>query len=92
MVIRGVNAGASDVLIIDAQRLLQQAHCAGRRLAGAHLGPLLGSDLHRPFQRALVARYFRRVVKPQNELVGASLPWKVTNTAAMRLKARTMVA
>ena len=65
MKVGGVNAGARDVLVIDAQRLLQQAHRAGRRLAGAHLGPLLGSDLHRPFERALVVHHCRRVVKPQ---------------------------
>ena len=50
-------AGARDVLIINAQCLLQQAHRAGRRLAGAHLGPLLGSDLHRPFEQPLVVRH-----------------------------------
>ncbi len=65
MVVGRGYAGACDVLVINAQRLFQQAHGADRRLAGAHLGPLLGPDLHSPFKRALVADDCRRVVKPQ---------------------------
>ena len=47
-----IDAGAGYVLIVDAQSLFQQAHRGGRRLARAHLRPLLRSDLHRPFERA----------------------------------------